>query len=104
MGQKLPPDQMTLYRRVDEVLTYVWDPIGIREVPQARDEYRSYLPQVFRRVLEASDPAVIADYLLKVEGECMGFTPNDASREESLRIATLLIEHRDWIAQAHPDQ
>ena len=104
MGQKLPPDQMALYRRVDEVLTYVWDPIGVREVPQARDEYRSYLPQVFKRVLGASDPSSIAEYLLKVEGESMGFAPKDASRKEAVRIAKLLIEHRDWIAQVHPDQ
>ena len=104
MGQKLPPDQMTLYRRVDEVLTYVWDPIGVREVPQARDEYRSYLPQVFQRVLDAVEAAPIAEYLLAIEAESMGFTPNDASRNEALRIARLLIEHRDWIEQAHPDQ
>lgn len=104
MGQKLPPDQMALYRRVDEVLTYVWDPIGIREVPQARDEYRSYLPQVFKRVTESADPVPIAEYLLMVEAESLGFTPNDESRKEAFRIARLLIEHRDWIAQVHPDQ
>ena len=104
MGEKLPPDEMTLYRRVYEVLTYVWDPIGVREVPQARDEYRTYLPTVFKRVLEAKDPAPIAEYLLMIEAESMGFTPNDASRDEALRIARLLIEHRDWIAQVHPDQ
>lgn len=86
------------------MLTYVWDPVGVREVPQARDEYRSYLPQVFRRVLEAKEPGSIADYLITVESESMGFTPNNASRDEALRIAKLLIEHRDWIAQMHPDQ
>lgn len=104
MGQKLSPDQMALYRRVDEVLTYVWDPIGVREVPQARDEYRSYLPQVFKRVIDATDPGPIAEYLLSVESESMGFPPNDESKKEAFRIAKLLIEHRDWIDQTHPDQ
>ena len=47
MGQKLPPDQMELYRRVDEVLHYLWDPIGVAGAPEARDEYYSYLPHVF---------------------------------------------------------
>lgn len=104
MGDKLSLDQMTLYRRVDEVLTYVWDPIGVREVPQARNEYRSYLPKVFKRVLDATDPAPIAEYLIMVAEESMGFTPDDASRDEAFRIARLLIEHRDWINQVHPDQ
>lgn len=94
---------MALYRRVDEVLTYVWDPIGVREVPQARDEYQDYLPQVFKRVIEASDPATIAEYLLSVESERMGFTPNEKSRKEALRIARLLIEHWDWINETHLD-
>ena len=104
MGQKLPPDQMTLYRRVDEVLTYVWDPIGVREVPQARDEYRGYLPQVFRRVLDATEPGTIAEYLLSAASECMGLTINEESRKDAFRVARLLIEHRDWINQTHPDQ
>lgn len=104
MGQKLSPDQMALYRRVDEVLTYVWDPIGVREVPQARDEYRGYLPKVFELVLDSTGPDPIVDYLLWAEAESMGLTPSDKSRKETFRIARLLIEHRDWINQTHPDQ
>ena len=104
MRQKLSPDQMALYRRVDEILTYVWDPIGVREEPQARDEYQSYLPQVFKRVAEATSPEMVAEYLLIIVVESMGFTPNDEAREDALRIARLLIKHRDWIAQVHPDR
>ncbi len=95
---------MTLYRRVDEVLTYVWDPIGVREDPHARDEYRSYLPMVFKRVVDATDPAPIAEYLLMIAAERMGFMLNDALRDKAFRIARLLIEHRDWINEVHPDQ
>ena len=36
-----------LYRRIGEVLHYVWDPIGVSGYPEARDEYDMYLPQVF---------------------------------------------------------
>jgi len=104
MGQKLPPDQMALYRRVDEVLTYVWDPIGIKEIPEGRDEYRGYLPQVFKRVLDATEPGSIAEYLLAVESESMGLSLNGRSRKEALRISMLLIKHRDLMIDTYPDQ
>lgn len=51
MGHKLPPDQMALYRRIDEILRNDWDPIGVSGIPEARDEYYDYLPIVFRLVL-----------------------------------------------------
>ena len=36
--------------RVDEVLHYLWDPIGVSGVPAARDEYESYAGVVFSMV------------------------------------------------------
>ena len=100
MDQRLSPKQALLYRRVDEVLTYIWDPIGVRQVPQARDEYESYLPQVFKRVLEATGPEPIADYLMEIESERMGYSPTKATRQGALDVANLLLEHRDWINQS----
>ncbi|MDP2523831.1 hypothetical protein Q8W30_14745 [Neptunomonas phycophila] len=46
MGKKLPPDQLELYKRIDEFLFYKWDSIGISDGDWARDEYQSYLPRV----------------------------------------------------------
>ena len=104
MGQKRPPKQMSLYRRVDEVLTYVWDPIAVREVPEARDEYRAYLPQVFKLVLNAEDSDEIADYLIEIESASMGYSATEATSAGAVKIAELLIEHRDWIEQVGPDR
>ena len=73
MGSKLTPDQIELYGRVDEVLTYVWDPIGIAIVAEARDEYQGYLPKVFKLVLNSQPTKTITDYLLQIETESMGF-------------------------------
>jgi hypothetical protein len=55
MRTKLNPHNKELYRRVDEVLHYIWDPIGVCGIPEARDEYNSYLPQVFS-MLKANAP------------------------------------------------
>jgi hypothetical protein len=47
MGKKLSPKDKERYKRTDEVLHYIWDPIGIAGAPEARYEYHSYLPHVF---------------------------------------------------------
>jgi hypothetical protein len=31
---------------IDEVVHYLWDPIGIAWLPEARDEYKGYIPKL----------------------------------------------------------
>ncbi len=61
MGEKLNPQDLALYRAVDEVLHYIWDPIGVSGSPEARDEYQGYLPHVFGLVREGRDDEAIAN-------------------------------------------
>jgi len=89
MSRKLSPSEVKLYRRVDEVLHYKWDPIGVSGMPEARDEYHGYLPQVFGMLNESKGELEIAAYLVQVESDRMGLDPKpEAARE----IARLLIE------------
>jgi hypothetical protein len=37
-----------VHHRVDELLHYIWDPIGIAASTGARDEYDSYVPTVVK--------------------------------------------------------
>jgi len=39
MKSDLNHQEKELYRRTDEILHYLWDPIGVSDTPQARDEY-----------------------------------------------------------------
>lgn len=41
-----------LERRIDEVLYYVWDPIGVSDTPAARGEHSSYTMTILKYVLE----------------------------------------------------
>jgi len=50
MSNKLQPKDAELFRRIDEVVHYLWDPIGISEHPEARDEYHSYLTAIYGNV------------------------------------------------------
>jgi len=94
MKEKLSAKEKELYRRTDEVLHYLWDPIGVSDIPQARDEYYSYLPRVFARLIEDAKDHEIASYLTKVEEGSMGLTPN---KEKALEVARILIESKEWI-------
>jgi hypothetical protein len=94
MKNKLTQKEKLLYRQTDEILHYLWDPIGVNDVPQARDEYHSYLPRVFSRLISESKDHEIAEYLTKVEEGSMGLTPN---KEKALEIAKILIETKEWI-------
>jgi hypothetical protein len=90
MGRKLSPFERELYQRVDEVMHYVWDPIGVSGIPQARDEYNSYLPQVFYMLLDRKHEGEITSYLIGIEDARMGLTP---APEKASQVATILT---DW--------
>jgi hypothetical protein len=97
MGEKLKESELKLYRATDEVIHYLWDPIGISEIPEARDEYYSYLPQIFA-MLQANKPAIeIAVHLKWIATERMGLTDRP---EKNLEVASLLIYWKEVIDKA----
>lgn len=98
MGTKQSPPDEDLYRAVDEVLHYIWDPIGVAGMPQARDEYYSYLPQVFGRIKEGAAATDIADYLSKMSTEHMGLAENWG---RDFKAATTLVEWKAAIDEKH---
>ena len=79
------------HRRVGEVLHYLWDPIGVSAVPQARDEYDSYVPHVVGLLKSNADAKQIADYLNSIVVDRMSLGRNDA---QNARVAKILIAWR----------
>lgn len=75
MGSKLKPADEELYRRTDEVLHYLWDPIGVAGYPGARDEYYGYLATVFNLLKTDAGADKIAAYLAQVASEHMELPP-----------------------------
>ena len=97
MGYKSSPEEIELYKRVDEVLHYLWDSIGIAGEPRVRDEYYSYLPKVYALVLEAKDNedvGDIVDYLQDIAHNWMALT---TKREKAEEIARILMKWKDKI-------
>ena len=96
---KLSSSDAKLYRAVDEVLHYIWDPIGVAGEPMARDEYSSILPQVFRLLKEDANPDEIADYLSTITAEHMGI---NGEQPRNLSVAKVLLEWKVTIRGEHP--
>ena len=82
-----------LERRVDEVLFYKWDPIGINQYPTARAEYRSYVPVILAKLM-LEYLGDIEAMLQEIGVNSMGLSPNPQAATE---IAKLLLEHKKAI-------
>jgi len=99
MIRSLTPEQNELYQRVGEVLHYLWDPIGVSDVPEARDEYDSYVPQVFSLLIRPAPSEEILDFLVTTETSTMGLSGSDRARERAKQIVEILELYRDCIEE-----
>jgi len=63
-----------VHNRVDEILHYIWDPIGVAGSAGARDEYDSYVPKIVKMLFEGADAEAIAKHLHSIESGSMGLT------------------------------
>lgn len=57
---------------IRKVLLNDWDPIGIKDVPVAQNEYDSYVGVIYRMIASQSQAKEVAEYLIKIEVEEMG--------------------------------
>jgi hypothetical protein len=88
------------HSRINEVLHYIWDPIGVRGEPNARDEYDSYVPHVYTLIQNAATAEQIADHLDKIATERMGLNSNI---EHSLITAHTLLDWRATLLRKRPE-
>ena len=74
---------------IRQVLLRNWDPIGVNDVPEAQDEYDSYVGGVYRMLASGCSEDEIVEHLWKIESQTMGLL---AANRESLRpVATKLM-------------
>lgn len=78
---------LLLYNKIDEILWFDWDPIGLQEYGP-RDEYQDYLPEIFSMVVANADRKKIADRLFTFETVNMGLS---GSMEKCLAVADKIL-------------
>ena len=57
-----------------------WDPIGVKDIPEAADEYDSYVGGVYRLIASGSTAQGLAEHLARIELTRMGTGPIDPAR------------------------
>lgn len=66
--------------RIRQVLLHEWDPIGVRDVPEAQDEYDSYVGGVYRLLASGASEDEIVDHLWNIETVIIGLPGLDRTK------------------------
>ncbi len=72
-------DSRRIRLQIRRVLLDEWDPIGIKDEPNAQDEYDGYIPRIYELLLKDAPNAELSEYLYWVAHDRMGFEQSKAS-------------------------
>ena len=89
-------DKDELRKRVDEILFYVWDPIGVSPEPCARGEYNNYVSEVLQLLQTHETATPITAHLANIVQSRMELTPD---LQKCHDVAYLLLEHKRAVKQ-----
>src|SRR5437899_3062123 len=76
MASPEEPSQQAL-RWIADVLHRHWDPIGVRDEPRAQAEHAAYVAGVYRLIVSGATPRQLAEHLVRIETERLGFQDTD---------------------------
>ena len=74
---------------IRRVLLRDWDPIGVRDAPEAQDEYDGYVGGVYRLLAAGAAESDLAEHLTRIEHDAIGFSGN---RDRCMDVAARLRE------------
>lgn len=81
-----------LWQQVDLILWEKWDPIGLNDCPEARNEYHSYIKSVVKMIKNGADSYKLSNHLHHLRTISIGLSPN---LDNDKWVATLLIEKNE---------
>jgi len=96
LGYGLDTEDSKLHPAISEVLHYIWDPIGVAGVPEARDEYDGYVNGVLSLLRSDATESEIVDHLVDIETNGMGI---ERPRENSAETVELLLRWRVLVSR-----
>ena len=80
---------------IREVLMREWDPIGVAGIPEAADEYDSYVGELYGLLIRREPVHKMVDFLWWVETEHMGLA---GSHRKTEKVAERLLRLPDELA------
>ena len=82
-------------RRVRQALLEHWDPIGVRNIPEASDEYDRYVGELYVMLMDdRATVEAINSYLFTTATEYMGISASDFLGSASAKAAAILVALR----------
>ena len=79
---------IVFYKKIDDILWLDWDPLGINDIVP-RDEYKSYIIDIYELVKSNADRQTIAQHLFKIETNNMA---KGGNIEKCLTIADKILK------------
>jgi hypothetical protein len=80
------------FQLIDEILWKDWDPIGVNDTTEARDEYRSYVSTLVDLKITGAKYEAIAQHLFQLEVGHMGLNGNlENCRRVAQNIVNLVL-------------
>jgi hypothetical protein len=83
-GSRFPSAWRDVWQPIAEILMNEWDPIGVRGVPEAVDEYDTYVRQIHGMLERGTTTAAIETYLTDVQTKWMGMGEGDPTKQRSI--------------------
>ena len=74
---------------IRDALMQHWDPIGVAAVPEAEDEYDSYIGRIYRILVGTRSEEELIEFLYVTETETMGLS--GGSRNHLRKVAHILL-------------
>jgi hypothetical protein len=78
------------HHAIREILLRDWDPIEVGAVAQAQDEYDSYIPGIYGRLIHRISEQELFDHLWQIETEHMGLFGNRGKTQQVAQKLLLL--------------
>ena len=78
-----------LWNEIQRILLRDWDPIGIQDIPEAQDEYDSYISSIYKLIQAKKSESELFECLWWIETENMGLSGN---RKHTRTIANKLFK------------
>jgi hypothetical protein len=75
------------HERVSSILLKDWDPIGVHDVPAARDEYDQYVGSIADMLAAGTSASDLSRHLIEIEIGTMGLR---GDRDRARRVAESL--------------
>jgi hypothetical protein len=81
--------------KVRELLMHEWDPIGVKDVPEAQDEYDFYVGEIYVMLMDGkANATAINERLWDIATNHMGLTPARWLRDRCFTTAERLVGMR----------